>query len=250
MTIWTFGDSFSRHFKFLPDTWVQHVAANLNQSVKSYSRPVTSIEYAFHSFNRERPNIQPNDIIIVTLTNIDRRWFFKDVPLRTALDLKDKDLRAYQLYSKYLTNFDVQKTYLTNFLYNLNSFSKSKTLHTIVIGNFLEYEKYLDSISKGLLHINVAKGPLSFVSDREWRREIIEHAPIEWFMKFDRRLNHISRTNHILLANKILDNIKNKTVIDLNTGLATNFLTEELFDDPDYRKVELFDDEWKRTSLE
>lgn len=246
--IWTFGDSFSRHFKFLPDTWVERVASTLDQKVKSFSKPVTSLEYAFDAFNRSRKYINENDVIIVTLTNIDRRWFFKNIPLRVALQYEGEELRAYQQYTKYLTNFDIQKTYLLNFLYNLNAFSKNK--HTIVMGNFMEYEKYLDSVSKDLPNIHVAKGPLSFVSDREWKREIIEHAPIEWFMKFDRRLNHLSRRNHLLLADKIIDNIKNKTPIDLNTGLATEFLTEALFNDPAYCKVELFNDEWKRTSLE
>lgn len=250
MTIWTFGDSFSRHFKYLPDTWVERTASILEQKVNSFSRPVTPIEHMFTVFNRERHRIENNDIVIITLTNIDRRWFFKEYPLKISHFFEGNDLHVYNYYKRFLENLDIQKTYLTNFLYNVNALSKKMNLHTIVIGNFGEYERYLSSVSKDLNYINVAQGVFSFASDREWKREVIKDVSVEWFMKWDKRLNHFSRTNHILIADKIIDNIKNKTIIDLNSGLATEFLTEEILEDPEFRDYELFKDEWKRAGLE
>ena len=250
MTMWVFGDSFSRHFKYHPDTWVERTANALDQEVKSFSRPVIPLEHIFFKFNEERNNIKANDIVIYTLTNIDRRWFFRDKIFKVFYEYDKDEQQALNYYQRFLSNFeDMHKVYLANFLYNLHDLTKKLNLHTLVIANFNHYDRFLEDISKDLPAFHFPLGTLGIASNNEWKPEIFRNADVEWFMKQDRRLNHFTRSNHIIISDKVIDNIKNKKFIDFTQGMKTGFLDDDMLEDPEFREYELFKDEWKVAGL-
>lgn len=250
MTMWVFGDSFSRHFKYLPDTWVEKTATLLEQDVVSHSRPVYPLELIFTRFNEERSNIKHNDIVIVTLTNLDRRWWWRDQVFKTHLEYTEDETEAVTQYKNHLLNFEeLHRVYLNNFLHNLHNFTKKLNLHTIVIANFNHYDDDLPKMQKDFPLFNFGKGTLCIASNLEWKMEILKNANMEFYERQDRRLNHFCRRNHQIISNKIIDNIKNKTPIDFTQGMNTDFLTEELLEDLEFRDYELFKDEWKVAGL-
>ena len=53
--------------------------------------------------------------------------------------------------------------------------------------------------------------------------------------------NHLIKSNHIILAHKILSNIKNKTPINLTDGVMKNVITKDLLEDESFMIEELFD---------
>ena len=198
MTIWTFGDSFSKHFEHLPDSWVERTSKLLKQDVKSYSKPLSTLEYMFYKFNEERDNIQDNDIVIITVTTLIRRWFFKDYPFR-VLDLTEDQINAFQNYMKYLSHFDeMHKTFLINFLYNLNHFTEKKNLHTIILPNFFDFDSLLADLYRNneIPALHIARGRIGIISDYEFKSDIVAMSGVDWFMKSDIRFNHLIKSNH------------------------------------------------------
>jgi len=246
MTLWTFGDSFTKHFDYIPDTWVERTRRLMNIELKSYSKPMTTLEYTFYKFNEERNNIKPNDVVIIGITTLRRRWFWPEKPFR-GLELNKTEQKASDNYEKYLSHYDeIQKIYLTNFLFNAHYLTKKLNLHTIIIPNFYDFDVTLDTIRNDLPLFHIAKGRIGIVSDYEFKEEIVSMATVEWFMKSDKRMNHFIRSNHIRISDKIMDNIYNKTPLDFTQGMVQGIVDNELLDDPKFREEELFSDAWKR----
>lgn len=248
MTMWVFGDSFSRHFKYQPDTWVERTSKILGQEVRAFSRPVVPLEHIFYKFNEKRNEINHNDIVIYTLTNLDRRWFWRDQLFKVYYEWSEDETKAINYYQRFLSNFnDSHKIYLVNFLHNLNAMTKKLNLHTIVMANFSDYDRLMAGISEDFPLFHFSKGPLSIAADLEWKKEIFRNASVEWFMRQDKRLNHFTKSNHTLISDKVVDNIKNKIPIDFTQGLKIDFLDDDMLEDPEFRKNELFNDEWMTT---
>lgn len=231
--IWTFGDSFSKHFKpskyfnHLEDSWVERTATILGHKVTSNSKPLLTLEHMYYNFNSVRDNIQPNDIVIVTVTNVDRRWFWKNSPLK-ILYLDDNEQEAV---NKYKELHNTQDIYFTNFLYNLTNFTKKLNLHTIVMPSFADGEELVNSVKDDFDAIHFSNIALGTASSHEFVKDFMFD---ELFN--DNRVNHFCRDNHIILSDKIIDNIKNKTPIDLTTGFNQHFFNKDI------AKDQLFDD--------
>jgi len=56
----------------------------------------------------------------------------------------------------------------------------------------------------------------------------------------DVRVNHILKSNHTTLANKLLDNIKNKTPLNFKNGFTENVFDENSMNDLTFINEELF----------
>ena len=247
MTIWVFGDSFSKHFDYLPDTWVERTRTAVRQDINSFSKAMTTLEYSFYKFNEQRHNIQKNDIVFMSITTLPRRWFWKEKPFR-GLDLNETDQEASNYYEKYLLNHDeIQKTYLIDFLYNLHYLTKKLNLHTILLFNFYDFDRTLENLVKEFPLFHIANGRVGIASDYEYKPEIVRSINAEWFMKWDKRINHFIRSNHLIISDKFIENIKHKTPIDFFSGLITGVLDDQVLTDTQFTDYELFTEEMKRT---
>lgn len=246
MTIWVFGDSFSKHFDYLPDTWVERTGKILGQDIQSFSKAMTTLEYSFYKFNEQQSNIQKNDIVFMSITTLPRRWFWKERPFR-GLDLNEIDREASDYYEKYLIHLDeVHKVYLTNFLFNLHYLTKKLNLHTILLFNFYDFDRTMENLIKELPLFHHAKGRVGIASDYEYKSEIVKNINTEWFMKWDKRINHFIRSNHLKISDMFVEHMRHNTPIDFSKGLITDILDDNLLQDPKFTDYELFTEEMKR----
>ena len=253
MTIWVFGDSYAEQYPNLKDQWMKRVADHLDTNVRSFGLVGSSTEFTYHAFNNVRHEFKKNDIIILTLTTHSRRWFFKLYPSHTAQPMPNTDFKSpvsiysptgfkeidesLELYEEFLNNQEVAESHLQNFLYNLNGITKKLNLHTIVILNFYDTAHFLEDKKDQFANLHFTKDTIVNVSLNEFTKNyIIEYNNF----KKDTRVNHLIRSNHIILADKIIDNIKNKTTIDLTMGFIKHTLSEEQLTNKEFIHDQLF----------
>lgn len=243
MTVWVFGDSFSRiseHSHY--EQWMVTVARMAQHPLRCLGVKGSSLEYTYKVFNTYRSKIERNDIIIINLTGTNRRWFFRDLPghnISTSPHDDDRESAAMTAYREYLNNKEATFIYLTNFLYNLYGLTKKLDLHVILMINNSDLEDYIKDKIRTFPLFNIAKGMLSEVSIQEFSKSYII-ANYEQFGIRDPRLNHLCRRNHFILSNKILRNIITKAPIDLEQGFSRGFITSEELEDESFIESELF----------
>lgn len=252
MTVWVFGSSYAAHYNILGQ-WMQQVSHNLDTDLQVYAAKGSSIEYSYYNFNNVRSNIKENDTVIVALTTNSKRWFFKDYPEHHASPMPDADYKnpkviydttglpevdeACALYEDCLSNIDVFNTYLTNFLYNLQYLTKQKNLNSIILISYWDTEYFLQNIINDLPLLHFPKGKLLDISIDEYSKEyILQHD----FSYADKKINHLTKSNHTVLANKITDFVNNKKSIDLTQGFVKHLITSKSIKDTDFIKEELF----------
>lgn len=246
MTIWVFGESFTRHFKkskyynHLEDSWVERTRSILDQEVISYAKPSITIEYVFDKFNESRHNIKESDICILSLPYLPRRWFFRKHVLKIHY-LDEIEEKAVNNYNTHLNNFsDLHEIYLINFLYNLNTITKRLNLHTIALPSFHDVGNIIDPIKDNFDAIHFSKGNVGEITIMEFKENFLNNDTTAWLQKNDPRVNHLTRKNHIILSNKIVDNVLNKIPIDLTIGFDRHFLDYKLIKDPNFIDDQLF----------
>lgn len=254
MTLWVFGDSFTELYSDLKDQYTQIVANEFNTNVLGFGLSASSIEYTYHKFNQNRKNFKENDILIVGLTSYNRRWFFKYYPGNlvkiynpgTFDDYKEflnsptnnpKEIEALTLYADHLNHKEIQKDYLINFLYNLNYTTKQQKLHTIVFVNLYDIFVLMKDIINEFPYLNIAENMMLDIS--------LEELSKDYIINFDRsiydlRVNHITRSNHKILAKQIVDNIKLNTTIDCKKGFKKNLVSFEAINNDEFKDNELF----------
>lgn len=253
--IWIFGDSYAHHYPGLKDQWMQRVATLLNSDLKCFGLVGSSAEYTYYWFNKVHEQIQDNDIIIIALTTHSRRWFFKNHPEHTASP--DADTKGYTStctspsnnpqendaldhFTKYLYNEDVYFDYLTNFLYHLDYITEKKNLHTIVLINFWDTDNWINDKKVFWPNIHFTIDKMLTPSFAEYCKDFFYTYDFSEGIK-DIRANHFIKSNHLILADKIVDNIKNKIPIDLTKGFIENVITADIIKDQYWLKDETFD---------
>lgn len=243
MTVWVFGASGSHVIDNEPDQWPRHLANLLNTNVNSLALTGTSLDYMYQKFMEVRNDIAENDVILISVIGFEREWLFKDYPHKSMLFAPPNDDRRYkeaiEYYIRYLQSKELQELKLINFLYNLDYLSKQKNLKTILIipyvdiGEFLNYKKDL------FPHLHIAKGLLIEVSCNEIEKNILRR---QQYINFDddRRLNHLTRSNHIILSQKIHNWITQEIPVDLTEGFVENHYTDDAKKNTEFIKYELF----------
>ena len=202
MTLWLFGDGFIQPFNNT-NQWMYKVADNLNTDIQSLALQGTALEFTYQRFNIARQKIKENDIVIVSLTNFDRRWFFKGYPEYAEFDKSPtdnkKENKAIDLFRKYLDHKEIHRIYLIDFLYNLYAITEELNLHTIIIPNFEDVENFLNDKRELFPLFHITKGYFSQITNNQ-----------------NKEMNFIDNEISVKLSNVIIDNIVNKKTIDLN----------------------------------
>lgn len=254
MTVWVFGASYAKLYENLTDQWTQQIAASLHTDLRNFSIAGSSIEYIYYNFNNNRQDIKDNDIVILPLTTNSRRWFFKDYPAHGAHNVTGTDFRtpksiydptgfpeidiALTEYEDCLNNHDVFNTYLYNFMMNVDYLTYKKNLKTVVMLSYYDTEYFFKDIRDDFKHLHLAKGKLVDISINELGKDFINNIDIGGTFD-DHRINHMIKSNHTILANKILNYVRfnQKVVFD---GFVERVVRLDAWTDPEFVKNELF----------
>lgn len=254
MTVWVFGASYAKNYGF-KDQWMSRVAQALDTKVISFALDGCSLDYTYAKFNEVRAKIQVNDVVIIPLTTHVKRWFFKYKPEQniviqydddttptnfkfTTVTKDPKEGEALSAYYESLNNHEVYEDYTINFFYNLHYLTKKLNLHTIILTSYYDTEEWLKDKKElfPLFHFSIDK--LLDVSLLEYTKQYFINMDANAIT--DVRVNHLTRSNHIILADKIVDNIKNKTPIDLTRGFVKHILDNNSTNNSDFVHNELF----------
>lgn len=244
-TVWTFGDSFIAGYnvKHANKLWTAQVADKIHYRLELRGMVGSSLSYMYEQFNNIRDNVKNNDVVIIAPTELSRKWLVRerpdDGPIFNAAQLgTTKQQKAVMNYIMNLQNLEIEKNYLINFLYGLHYLTEQKKLHTIVLTTFKETAEVINNENLPLFHISDG-----LLCDNVQREEF-EPKVYENWMRFhfvDCRPNHLCRSNHEVMAKKILDNIQNNEIINLNTGFHKEIIQHNTKHFCDY---ELFGNKW------
>lgn len=170
MTTWLFGDFVLENEDLL----------RLGSDPYSLAVKGTALEFAYQRFNIARKKIKKEDVVIVTLTDFDRRWFFKQYPEHAYLDASPndnkKENKAIKLFRKYLDHKEIHQVYLIDFLYNLHAITEELNLHTIIIPQYDDVKNFLENKKDTLPLFNIAQGTLN---DIEFNKDLLVNALID-----------------------------------------------------------------------
>ena len=225
---------------------MNQVANKTRQELICLGDDGTSPDYTYYKFNEIRHQILDNDIIIIALTDINRRWFLHDNPADTIWNIiarSETVSEALEKYLRYLNNKDVHDVYLFNFLVNLHRTTEKLNTHTIILPCFESVNDYTKGSKEyyDFTRFHIARGYLYDVALKEFEPDFFNSYHVLKYGQRDLRCNHLMKSNHTILANKIVDNIRRNIPIDLNRGFVTNILNKEKLKNKEFSASELFD---------
>lgn len=253
MTVWVFGDSYAQvHEKYLgrenESQWMQQVADGMNETLECLALAGSSQTYTYYKFHSVRHLIKENDTIIICPTNLGRRWFFRDRPGDAGLELKasTKEKGAIKKYRIYLdSNNILDEIHFIDFLYNLHYLTEKKNLKTIIVHCFMDAQHIVESNKEEFPLFCTSIGNLYDVNEYECFDTFYKM----WInLPFDKigdpRLNHLIRSNHDILAKKILDHLQTGKEIDLTQGFIQRVINFDTKFDEDFCNKEFFGNPW------
>lgn len=239
-TLWSFGGSYSIFVDSLNNTWQHQIIDKLNLELKSFGLGGASQDYTSMKFNEVRHLIKPDDVIVITIPDLDRRWFIRDEPEKANWNFfsRGEELhKSVKHYLLYLDNSSVYRTYFMNFLYNLHSLNNVKI---ILLPCFKDVDDILQEVKYQFPKFDIASGYLDHIHLNEFTKEFMNNYGYLNYGRLDIRINHLTTSNHTILANKIVDNVLNDTPVDLLTGFVKEVLDRKTLTSIEFSEKELF----------
>ena len=199
--------------------WTNIVSRHFKGRSINYSFTGVSFEWCFSKIDRTKHLWKPNDIILFTEPDLDRKWFFKRYPgisqahriSKTArLSQQDKDFALLWLEKYY--NPRVEFLNLKAHYHMMNQSIKDADAKAFVLQGF--DRPIIDDMS----HILFSSGkPISHVSKQEY----ID--PDDDWQNSDVRINHLSKDNHLILAQQVALALKTNSNIDMTVPFKEGF---------------------------
>lgn len=244
MTLWLFGDSFVQN-SHTKGSWAQRVLERFPHlgPASDHAWCSSGLGYTYEKWEENREMFKPGDVAVIGLTCPRRCYFFPDIPgwcyptsidTMTGHDTSNEKKTAFELYFRYLRREEQERTNLVNFLHAVHD----TNIRAIVLPCFPETEEIVEQVRHRFPGITIAKGNLHEVA----RAEISEGLDYPTLDSPDRRNNHICRTNHVVLANKIISAMETSKSPDLREGFLQGFVTKSTLNDPEWRIRELSDE--------
>jgi len=220
--LWIFGDSFSAMPKgeFNFPLWHELVASGLGfTGYENRAETGVSNDWIFHEYTTYLNEMEPGDYVIIQPTQKYRQWFFED-PTLSNYYLKDLDqhvskeqFNAVKQYITHLQRDIIDELRYAQFILSLERLSEmAKHVRILVL--------------PGFFGVAGVQGSLISICDGEFDNE--DHV-VRWIKAHDGkdpRPNHMSETNHKVLADKILNFFSTGQPIDLNNGFQKAIINE------------------------
>lgn len=244
--LWIFGDSYSADFinvKHHAD-WIyyQYVASCLSLDVKNFSIGGSSLGYTYYQFDTNYDSMCVGDYVLITLTDLERKFFFLDRPQvstyqcfsailynvdASAVHVSKYEQQAYEGYLKHLDKNPIINTInLRNFLYMLDTLAVRKDLKILILPGFKDSHNVSYSMysSNQFERIIVADNYLSNIS----MYECVDRISYDLINYTDYRKNHMLKSNHKILADKIIKSFESGESFDLLDGSIKSYITEDV----------------------
>ena len=230
-TLWIVGDSFSQPRKTFdrPRIWPEITAAllsvdlNVRVELVNESWMGVSQDYCWMYLQRwvHEGRIQPQDYVIVVLTHPNRYWYIDDHPDLSnghfTIDLDDyvteDQSLAIKMYMKEIQRPRLDTIQQLNRLgWLANAVGQFKLRRPLLIRAFdfdlYEGERYTN--------LNVAQGNLYDLQNREFLlADQTNDTTTRYFEGIDPRYNHLTLSNHKILAGLISQSLINDSQLDL-----------------------------------
>lgn len=227
--IWFFGDSYIATHK-VAKSWAINVKEEfIDYDSENLGLPGSSLDYLYYTYNKRRTEIKEGDIVILTLTTYHRLFLKHENPVPSflfpefihtqgeGLEWINEGHEYYGHFVSDLFNLPVQEALKNVFLNSLKYDAITKGIKIIV----LPVDKYEIREKDSITIANNIRHSLMNVSEKQHQAKFgISH---EWFKHeecrtYDRNLaNHLTPRNNLILANKVIRNIKTDEPIDLAT---------------------------------
>lgn len=232
-TLWVFGDSYAeikdpikgQHLEHSHSRWTDILADRLDLEHKNYGLGGSALEYSSCKFNALYPEMQKNDVLVLCITDIARKWIMKDSPtsanMRMIERLKEHDIITENDYDSFINyfgnilNLDIERVHCCNFLNALSFLTLKKNMKLVLLPCF-EHSFHIHE-EKTLVLSKHVKYPKK--SQALWKISVNEFKGREKKLPLkviDHRLNHLSAENHEILAELIYDCLTNDSDLDLN----------------------------------
>ena len=248
MTLYVFGDSFASietdstmsvtaREQLISKAWSVLLSKKLGVELKNFGISGSSLEYTYYKFHQICADFKEDDIIVIVLTDLLRKWIIQDRPVTSSLvavemhgNLNSNLIKCARWYFANVLNVEVEEVHLQNFLHAVNATTPHLKVKPLFICAFDDESRgrwgiNINTVNRSQIN-NFATGSLWEVSSYE-----IEHADakiaVKTNLKKEFRLNHLSDVQHPILADKILDYIHNGTVVDLTTGVVKNIYNKK-----------------------
>ena len=218
--LWAYGDSFIE--RYTQRGWVDMVAKHFDLKIRNHGLHGTSLSYTYYQILKTYQKFQPNDVVIIVLTDINRAWLHEDQPSVSHITTVEskytdkKDLDWFYRYWGYHHNLLAESANLHNFIEALVLKTQHLNIKPIIFYAFDSGQEYYHYNNK----LNHAIGYLFDISINEF----IGGESAFQKIGLDRRTNHLSETNHQILATKIIDSIEQSIPIDLQTGFVKQII--------------------------
>jgi hypothetical protein len=240
--IWFFGDSFAANNHFLKaKSWTKTVQEAFPEyDSENLALGASSLDYLYYTYEQKRKEFKSGDIVIMSLTNIERlflRKLYEDLyfrflqtgritsplaPKGKLLEHLPEDHPWYTYFADDLFNPEAHKANVNLFLNSLQYDAMTKGIKIIALP--IAHFPFLDEEDKD--HITLGRTlrghNLAAVSNKQMKTKF-NHIKSLFFQHeecrtYDNTLaNHLTPRNNEILANKVIRNIKTDEPIDLST---------------------------------
>lgn len=243
MVLWLFGDSFV-HGAGQNGSYAQQILESIPHlgNIEDHGWGSTALGYTYEKWESNRDRFNKHDVAIIVLTSPSRRYFFPEMPgwsYPHSMDnipnysASEQQRHAFDLYYTHLRRAEEERIGLVNFLHAVHD----TNIKSLIIPGFPESEHITHSIAGRFTRFILASGNLHTIA----RSEVVPELNYPTLQEQDRRSNHICRSNHVILAQKIIAAIDHECQIDLTNGFLTNIVTRTRLNDPEWRIQELTD---------
>jgi len=245
--LWVFADSYgdselAANFCAYP-SYIDIISERLNLEVHNHSLVGCSNEYIMNEFFNNIENIRKDDIVIVVITEITRKWFHKNLPKVTQINQLTKAINnKWFNIDKILTSSDFEfyyrmlvenheyphknnsLNYLQMMIDTLSTYQKDIEFDCVVLPAFIQPKTIRDNLNHGL------NENLFDISKNEFVDSLISENS-QNYIEF--RRNHLTEENHVILADKIIKSITNNTHINL----GNEFISKNVKNIPEEAKI-------------
>ena len=263
--LWILGDSYASLY-LGTDTYLNKIAVDLKLLPQlPGGHGGSSLPYMFaEQWPKIKPQLQPNDLLLIAVTGPHRTWFFHAYPNISTLGsinpntvrhvaqtvapadegigiLTQDQIAAFNHYYVYLHRDQLHLEWLRSWFEDVNATCCQLGIKAVVLDCF--GPKQVDSLHvDSTMQVKTDHLP-AIIRGNQCLHHVtkLEYADSRTQDYIDRnldpRMNHLSKLNHAILAKKITNSVKNNVPLDLTSGWASRHIASSQFASEEYLKT-------------